>query len=420
MKNINNNILNFNILKYKLKNGINIILNKNKNNYIISNNFFFHVGAKNNFNNDGLFYFLEKYIMKGKNNIKNKNYNKYILNNGGIMNSFSTYDGTYFNNIITPNLLEVSLYTMLKKFNNIIFKKKNILNIINYIKKKKKKKFFNKPYVKLFYKIIPKYLFFNHPYKNTIIGNIKKIKKYSISKLKSKYKKYYSPNNMVISISGNISFSKTLKLIKKYFNNYNYKKYNFINKIKKIDFKKKKNITLKEKYINFPIGILLYKLPNMSHRDLIIIKFIYLYLTYEYNNFLLKKIKEKNINIININLKINIMEKGGYIIIYYIVKDKIYIKPILKIIKNIFNNLSNYGIPKKKINIYKKIYLKNKILDNLYNYNISINLINYLVFYKNVNYFIKEINIINNINNILLMNIIKKYFLKENIIFIND
>ncbi|XBT18233.1 MAG: insulinase family protein [Candidatus Shikimatogenerans sp. Tser] len=415
---MNNNILNFNILKYKLNNGIKVILNKNKNSYTISNNFYYHVGIKND--KIGIANFLEHYIIKkNKNNKNNYNYNKYIINNGGIINSFLTYDGSYFNNIVTKNKLNSSLYIMSEKFKNLYFKKKYIIDLINKINIKEKFLLKRSPYINLFHKFIPKYLFKNHPYKNTITSNIKKLKKYSITNYKKFYNKYYNSNNMIICISGNISFKKTKKMIYKHFNNFiinkknNKKKYKYQPLNKKISYYKNINI-------NIPMGVLLFKFPNILNKDILIIKFIVYYLNNEYKNLILKKIKKKNNNIININLKLNIMEDYSYLIIYYLVNNKIYIKPLYNIIYNFFKKLSNKGISNKKIKIYKRLIIKKKIMDNLNNYDISINLTNYLALYNDVYFFKKEIKFYKKINKKLLIKIFKKYFLNKNIILLND
>ncbi|XBT18736.1 MAG: insulinase family protein [Candidatus Shikimatogenerans sp. Tcar] len=410
------NIYNYNYIKYELNNGIKVILNKNINNYTISCNFFFYVGSKNDFLNcRGLANFFKYYII-----LYNKNFKKNIIKNGGILNSFTTYDGTYFN-IIIVNKLKLILKLMSNNFKKILLNKKKILKIINCINFKKHNINNNKYYTNLIYKIIPKYLFKNHSYKNTIVGKINELKKCLLKDYKKFYKKYYNSKNMIITISGNISFNKTKKLINKYFLKF-YNKNNYKYDYKVITENKLKNklILLKNTCLNFFIGILLYRLPNILNKDINIIKFICFILINKYKNYLFNKIKKKNNNILNINLKLNIMEDYSSIYIYYIVKNKKYILKILKIINKLFNKISKKGFNKKKINMYKKLIIKKEILNNLNNYQISVNLNNYLIYYKNIKFYKKYINICKNINNNIIKTIFKKYFLNKFLILINE
>jgi len=61
-------------------------------------------------------------------------------------------------------------------------------------------------------------LFEKHPYgTQTVIGTIDHLKNPSITEIKKYFNTYYRPNNVAICISGDIEYSETIKLIDKYF-----------------------------------------------------------------------------------------------------------------------------------------------------------------------------------------------------------
>ena len=76
----------------------------------------------------------------------------------------------------------------------------------------------------LFYDYMPKLLFKGHPAQMPVGGNNNvTIKKITREHLFNIYKKYYTPQNMVLTISGGISIDKAKKLAEKYFGSYNMK-----------------------------------------------------------------------------------------------------------------------------------------------------------------------------------------------------
>lgn len=61
-------------------------------------------------------------------------------------------------------------------------------------------------------------MFQNHPYgTQTVIGTIEHLKNPSITEIKNYFNTYYRPNNVAVCMSGDIDYSKTIKLIDQYF-----------------------------------------------------------------------------------------------------------------------------------------------------------------------------------------------------------
>ena len=69
----------------------------------------------------------------------------------------------------------------------------------------------------LFYEKFIDTIYQNHPYGHPVIGPMESIKNLNREQAYNFYRKYYSPNNTVISIVGKIDLNETENLIKKYF-----------------------------------------------------------------------------------------------------------------------------------------------------------------------------------------------------------
>ena len=87
-------------------------------------------------------------------------------------------------------------------------------------------------------------LYYNHPYKGEIIGDIPSIKKTTFAHLKACHSTFYHPSNMILVIVGKMDVNQVLNEIKL---NQNNKHFNPYNEIKHLDFQEK--IEVKNKYI---------------------------------------------------------------------------------------------------------------------------------------------------------------------------
>jgi len=73
------------------------------------------------------------------------------------------------------------------------------------------------------YEELMRNLFPKHPYgTQSVLGTIEHLKNPSITEIKKYFQTYYSPNNMSIAISGELDYSKTIKLIDKHFGSLKY------------------------------------------------------------------------------------------------------------------------------------------------------------------------------------------------------
>ncbi|XBT18853.1 MAG: insulinase family protein [Candidatus Shikimatogenerans sp. AspAUS03] len=411
----NKNLLFKNMIYYVLNNGIKIFINKNiDTNLLISVTFFFHVGSKNDLSNlKGITYLLKHYIYKYF-IIKKLKDKIYLLKIKCI--SFVNYDGIYFCSTMIKDQLNTFLNIMSKIFKNININEKLIYKLIDYIKIKQK--YINKNYfINLFYKKIPKYIFIKHNYKNLIIGIIKDlVNNFKKTIFEKFYYKYFNSQNMCISLSGDLNIIYTKFLIIKYFYNYRSKRKYIINNNYYYNNKFNNKIILNNKYSNLIIGIIIYLIPNSSNLNINYIKFFF-YLLLKYKCYLYKI---NNKYLIDCNLKFNLMEDCGYIMIYYIVKDKYYLSKMFKSIILYIQNIIKYKINKKNINKYIK-YLNIKEIYINDNIDITINAINNLIFYKDIFYFKNKIKIIKYADINYIKKLIKKYFKNKKEIYIyND
>ena len=98
-------------VRYKLENGLTILLHKDNTRPIVSLGVMYHVGSKDEApNRTGFAHFFEHLMFEGTKNIKRGEFDKLILNAGGESNAHTTFDYTYYNASLPANELPLILW----------------------------------------------------------------------------------------------------------------------------------------------------------------------------------------------------------------------------------------------------------------------------------------------------------------------
>ena len=105
--------------------------------------------------------------------------------------------------------------------------------------------------------LFQKNLFEKHPAKNPIAGNVKSVNSFTRESIVDYYRKYYVPNNMILSVSGNVRDVKSMA--EKYFGNLKAGKIIGRRKVKEPLQRKVKKVVVKRKILNSYI-VLVYKI----------------------------------------------------------------------------------------------------------------------------------------------------------------
>ncbi len=201
--------------KYKLKNGITLIYEKNDSKSVAVE---IMVKAGSNFETKkqaGLAHFLEHMLFEGT---KKRKDSRTIANEiekyGGDFNAYTTGERTaYFIKIINKKI-DVALDILSDMFINPIFdekiiekEKQVILKEINMVTDDSR----SHQWI-----LFQKTLFENHPAKNPTYGKRETVDAFTREDLLGFYTRYYAPNNIIISVVGNVHNVK--RKAEKYFN----------------------------------------------------------------------------------------------------------------------------------------------------------------------------------------------------------
>lgn len=203
--------------EYDLANGLHVILHQDKSAPVVAVTVMYHVGSKNEDTaRTGFAHFFEHLLFEGSENIKRGEFMKIVSSNGGQNNANTTQDRTFYYEVFPSNQLELGLWLESERMLHPVINEIGVKTQNEVVKEEKRQRIDNQPYGK-FTEAIFKRLFVNHPYRWQTIGSMQHLDAARLDEFKAFFKKFYVPNNAVLSIAGDIDIDKTKQLVSAYF-----------------------------------------------------------------------------------------------------------------------------------------------------------------------------------------------------------
>jgi predicted Zn-dependent peptidase len=203
--------------QYKLKNGLNVILHEDHSTPIVAVTVLYHVGSKNeNPERTGFAHFFEHLLFEGSENIKRGEYMKIVQSNGGILNANTSFDRTFYFEILPSNQAELGLWLESERMLQSKIDETGVETQREVVKEEYRQRYDNQPYGTFLPEMF-KRGFKVHPYNWVPIGSLAHLNEAKIDEFRDFYKTYYVPNNATLSIAGDINKPELKKWIEKYF-----------------------------------------------------------------------------------------------------------------------------------------------------------------------------------------------------------
>ena len=203
--------------EYTLDNGLHVILHQDKSTPIVAVSVMYHVGSKNeNPNRTGFAHFFEHLLFEGTENIERGEYDKYVESAGGTLNANTSNDRTYYYEILPSNQLELGLWLESERMLHAKVEQVGVETQREVVKEERRQRVDNQPYGSVVEESM-KRAFKQHPYRWPVIGSMDHLDAAVEADYKQFYKDFYTPNNAVLSIAGDLDIEETKAMINKYF-----------------------------------------------------------------------------------------------------------------------------------------------------------------------------------------------------------
>lgn len=203
--------------EYQLENGLTVILHEDHNTPIVAVSVMYHVGSKNETpDRTGFAHFFEHLLFEGSENIERGEYSKYVENAGGRLNANTSYDRTFYYEILPSNQLELGLWLESERMLHAKVEKVGIETQREVVKEERRQRIENQPYGSVILETM-KRAYKEHPYQWPVIGYMEHLNAAQEEDFVNFYKTFYVPNNAILSIAGNLNIEQTKQMVEKYF-----------------------------------------------------------------------------------------------------------------------------------------------------------------------------------------------------------
>lgn len=204
-------------VQYKLDNGMNVILHQDNSTPIVAITMLYHVGSKNEDpTRTGFAHFFEHLMFEGSKNILRGEFDKISQGAGGTNNANTSQDRTFYYQVFPSNQLELGLWMESDRLMSLRIDSAGVETQRKVVKEERKQSYDNQPYGSIFEETF-KRAYKEHPYRWLPIGSVQYIDQATLQEFIDFHSIYYVPQNVTLSIAGDIDINKTKDLVKKYF-----------------------------------------------------------------------------------------------------------------------------------------------------------------------------------------------------------
>lgn len=351
---------------FKLYNGIEVYLIKN-NSPIINYSTWVNAGGIDEINGkEGVAHFLEHMMFKDNRKYTGNELTRVLQSTGGNYNAFTNYDYTVFYEEFPKYYLPEIVKLESSRITGLLLKKVQFEQERKVILEERGLRIDNNPILK-FSESMNYYMLPESNYGRSLIGSTKTINSITLDDLKSFYKTHYTPDNIKIFVSGDISVKKLKRLIFRYYNSIP-KSRNIItsyqsNILKSYNY----NISMKitDPSVIQPIYNLSYLAPNLDNNQsnfpqVLSLILLQKYLNSDVNTFYNVLVKQKHL-VSQLSVRYDYISKlSTNFLISFVPKENVSFNTVMEEATKLLNNISKNGIKNEELQIlYNQINSEN-------------------------------------------------------------
>ncbi len=199
-----------------LSNGLTLLVHNDNSTQLVAVNVIYKVGARDEHpTKSGFAHLFEHLMFSGTANVPD--FDLPIQMSSGENNAFTNNDYTNYYIVMPKDNLEVALFMEADRMVNLDINQKSLSVQQSVVEEEYNERYKNKPYGDL-WEILRTLVYKVHPYRWSTIGmDIKHVRDASLEDVQSFYDKFYTPQNSIVSVAGNVDPEKTLDLLETVF-----------------------------------------------------------------------------------------------------------------------------------------------------------------------------------------------------------
>lgn len=206
--------------KYRLDNGLTIIIHEDHSDPIVHVDVTYHVGsAREEPLRSGFAHFFEHMMFQGSDNVADEEHFRIVSESGGTLNGTTNSDRTNYFQTLPNNQLEIALWLEADRMGfllDAVTQEKFEVQRAT-VKNERGQNYDNRPYGLIREKTSQALYPQTHPYHWPTIGYLEDLDRVDVNDLKQFFLRWYGPNNATLTVAGDVDRNEVLRLAKQYF-----------------------------------------------------------------------------------------------------------------------------------------------------------------------------------------------------------
>jgi len=206
--------------KYKLPNGLEVILHEDHSTPIVAVDTWYHVGSGDEqVGRTGFAHLFEHIMFMGSQHVPVGAFDQLLESAGANNNGSTTEDRTNYYETLPSNALPLALWLDADRMGFLLptmdLPKVNLQRDV--VKNERRQRVDNQPYGRADEIILAALYPKSHPYSWPVIGSMADLSAASLADVQNFFKTYYAPNNATLTIAGDFNSDSVKKMVAQYF-----------------------------------------------------------------------------------------------------------------------------------------------------------------------------------------------------------
>jgi predicted Zn-dependent peptidase len=203
---------------FTLANGLRVVLSRDASVPVAAMTMIVDVGGRHEARGlSGFAHLFEHLMFEGSKHVARGDFDKLLETYGGDNNASTHEDFTFYYEQVPSNALPVAVWLDADRVGALSVAPESVKNQIEVVKEEKRMRVDNEPYGSLLYVDMASHTFSNWQNSHPTIGSFEDLDAASLRDVRAFFEAYYSPDNIIIAIVGDIDPVETRALVSAYF-----------------------------------------------------------------------------------------------------------------------------------------------------------------------------------------------------------
>jgi len=205
---------------YRLPNGLFVTLSEDHTAPLVAVNLWYHVGSANErAGRTGFAHLFEHMLFQGSANVAANEHFELIQRAGGTLNGSTWLDRTNYFETVPSNQLAIALWLEADRMGRLLpaMTQQKLDTQRDVVKNERRWSVDNQPYGTWWEKLPALAFPPEHPFHHSLIGSMEDLSEASLDDVAQFFATYYTPDNAVLSIAGDVDPDEARRLVEEYF-----------------------------------------------------------------------------------------------------------------------------------------------------------------------------------------------------------